>query len=107
MSSLFSSCPGTWLSFPSLPFSDATATVNDFCLFTIPSLPALISFSPTRDRLAEPGHSFRGEGSFEGGLASLEALDIPEHAVSKAPLSAGRVSPKGTPACSLSDISVL
>lgn len=71
-----------WVSLWSL--SRGTAAIKDFCLLRIPSLPALISFSPTlstRARLAVPRHSFLGEGSLdpapnEGGRASLEALDI-------------------------------
>ena len=62
----------------------ALSCVKGFCLFRTPSLPALISFSPTlstRARSPVPGHSFLGEGSLdpapnEGGRASLEALDI-------------------------------
>lgn len=67
--------------------SSGTAAVKDFCLFRMPSLPALISFSPTLTTralpaaAAVPGHSFLGEGSLDpapadGGRASLEALDI-------------------------------
>lgn len=73
--------------------------VKDFCLFRMPSLPALISFSPTLSTRARPaaaavpGHSFLGEGSLdpapaEGGRASLEALDILQvSGISKAPQS--------------------
>lgn len=68
-------------------FSCGTAVVKDFCLVRIPSLPALISFSPTVSARARPataavaGHSFLGEGSLdpapaEEGRASLEAFDI-------------------------------
>lgn len=74
-----------WLSLCDL--SCGRAVVKGFCLFRIPSLPALISFSPTvsiRARPAAvtvPGHSFLGDGSLDptpavGGRASLEALDI-------------------------------
>lgn len=85
--------PGLWLGawvsvLVSLcALSCGTAAVKDFCLLGTPSLPALISFSPTLTTRARPaaaavpGHSFLGEGSLdpapnEGGRASLEALDI-------------------------------
>lgn len=80
--------PGNWLgarSSASLWFlSCGEAPVKDFCLIRTPSLPALISFSPTlttRARPAMPGHSLLEEGSLdpapnEGGRVSLEDLDI-------------------------------
>lgn len=80
--------PGNWLgariSSSLWLLSCDPAPVKGFCLFRTPSLPALISFSPTlttRARPAMPGHSLLGEGSLdpapiEGGRASLEDLDI-------------------------------
>ncbi|TNN73420.1 hypothetical protein EYF80_016374 [Liparis tanakae] len=71
-----------WVSFWAL--SGGAAAFRDFCLLRVPSLPALISFSPTlstRTRPTAPWHSFLEGGSLdlapiEGGRANLEALDI-------------------------------
>lgn len=81
--------PGLWLGAWDSAWGSrcGTAAVKGFCLLRIPSLPALISFSPTLSILARPavvsvpGHSLLGEGSLdptpaEGGRANLEALDI-------------------------------
>lgn len=88
MSTVWPFSPGNWLgariSTSLWIFSCDTTPVKGFCLFRTPSLPALISFSPTlttRARPAMPGHSLLGEGSLdpapiEGGRASLEDLDI-------------------------------
>lgn len=76
--------PGARISTSLWFLSCGTVPLGGFCLFRTPSLPALISFSPTlttRARPAVPGHSLLGEGSLdpapaEGGRAILEDLDI-------------------------------